>query len=509
MVQVIKLIRAAMTFCTLNSFRFKNLLVLLAVFLLVPFIASGQTDEEEDFWAKQLQTEVEVVDPVYMPVISAGVGILHFLGDVKNPGSNPLYGNFGYKVIVSSFIGKNYYFKISPFFLLGSLQGHDFTISRAMQQNVSLLPLDNLGTPIYTNSSFSTEVTQFGASVEYAFGHFMGKEHSKRFKPYVSIGVSALITNPKGNYSVDFPVAPSSDMYYHFWSDGTIRNFAETHSEAWQSQVIKFGDDFETDIEKTDVHAQGALSTTTLAIPFEAGFDFFLSYRVNLRIASTVNYCLSDKVDNFDAKAAERYGLTVSGLGDMFLFIYASMNFDLFSDPKYRRIDQYFAEIEFDYDVLMADEDNDMIYDRWDQCPGTPMGVEVDTVLTSSAVGCPFDADFDGVPDYLDDDSSTPQGSIVDDNGKALTAEALAGMFENPTAVRREDIKVIPLAPIWTRSITFAPGVIPDKFKTVDKDGDGYVSFEELLKAVEQFFDQKLDLSIEDMYELNNFFFTQ
>lgn len=508
MVQVIKQIRAAMTFNSFNTFRLQNLIILLAVFIMVPLISNGQTDEDEDFWAKQLQTEVEVVDPVYMPVISGGVGVLHFLGDVKNPGSNPLYGSFGYKITVSTFIGKNYNFKINPFFLLGNLQGHDFTISRAMQQNVGLLPVDNLGVPIYTNSSFSTEVTQFGASFEYAFGHFMGKEHSKRFKPYVSVGFSALITNPKGNFSVDFPVA-ATDSYYHFWSDGTIRNFAETHPESWRSEVIKFGKDYETDLEKGDIHAQGSLSTTTLAIPFEAGFDFFLSYRVNLRIASTLNYCLSDKVDNYDSKIAERYGLTASGLGDMFLFTYAAMNFDLFSDPRYQRIDQYFAEIDFDYDVLMADEDNDMIYDRWDQCPGTPMGVEVDTVLTSPTVGCPFDTDFDGVPDYLDDDSSTPQGSIVDNSGVALTAEKLAGMFEKPTAVRREDIKVIPLAPIWTRSITFTPGVIPEKFKKVDKDGDGYVSFEELLKAVEQFFDQKLDLSTEEMYELNNFFFTQ
>lgn len=188
MVQVIKQIRAAMTFNSFNTFRLQNLIILLAVFIMVPLISNGQTDEDEDFWAKQLQTEVEVVDPVYMPVISGGVGVLHFLGDVKNPGSNPLYGSFGYKITVSTFIGKNYNFKINPFFLLGNLQGHDFTISRAMQQNVGLLPVDNLGVPIYTNSSFSTEVTQFGASFEYAFGHFMGKEHSKRFKPYVPDG---------------------------------------------------------------------------------------------------------------------------------------------------------------------------------------------------------------------------------------------------------------------------------------------------------------------------------
>jgi hypothetical protein len=193
----------------------------------------------------------------------------------------------------------------------------------------------------------------------------------------------------------------------------------------------------------------------------------------------------------------------------MFLYTAASMHFDLFSDPKYIRIEQYFADIDFDYDVLMADEDGDEVWDRWDQCPGTPSGVEVDTVLTSPTVGCPFDSDGDGVPDYMDKEPNTAGGSIIDEYGRTLSAEKLAGMFDKPTAVRRDEIKVIPLAPIWTRSITFTPGVIPNKFRRVDIDGDGYISFEELLKAVEQFFDQRLDLTLEEMYELNNFFFTQ
>ncbi len=82
-------------------------------------------------------------------------------------------------------------------------------------------------------------------------------------------------------------------------------------------------------------------------------------------------------------------------------------------------------------------------------------------------------------------------------------------MFDSPTAVRREEAKVIPLAPVWTRSITFTPGKIPEKFSNVDLDGDGYISFEELLQSVEQFFDGKLELTVEEIYELNNFFFSQ
>lgn len=68
---------------------------------------------------------------------------------------------------------------------------------------------------------------------------------------------------------------------------------------------------------------------------------------------------------------------------------------------------------------------------------------------------------------------------------------------------------MMPIAPIWTRSISFTPGVIPEKFKQVDKDGDGYISFQELMTAIESFFDGSLSLSVEEIYELNNYFFSQ
>jgi len=50
---------------------------------------------------------------------------------------------------------------------------------------------------------------------------------------------------------------------------------------------------------------------------------------------------------------------------------------------------------------------------------------------------------------------------------------------------------------------------IPDKFKSLDEDQDGYLSYEELLKSIDQYFDYQLDLSLEELRELNEFFFSQ
>ncbi len=57
------------------------------------------------------------------------------------------------------------------------------------------------------------------------------------------------------------------------------------------------------------------------------------------------------------------------------------------------------------------DSDGDGVYDGIDQCPNTPTGARVD------AKGCPIDSDGDGVPDGIDQCPNTPAGAKVDAKG--------------------------------------------------------------------------------------------
>jgi len=50
---------------------------------------------------------------------------------------------------------------------------------------------------------------------------------------------------------------------------------------------------------------------------------------------------------------------------------------------------------------------------------------------------------------------------------------------------------------------------IPAKFKSVDTNGDDYISLEEILNAINMFFDAQTDLKVDDLYELGEFFFIQ
>ncbi len=63
------------------------------------------------------------------------------------------------------------------------------------------------------------------------------------------------------------------------------------------------------------------------------------------------------------------------------------------------------------------DSDGDGVPDSIDECPNTPIGVEVD------AKGCPIDSDGDGVPDYLDKCPNTPKGCKVDKDGCPIDSD--------------------------------------------------------------------------------------
>lgn len=476
---------------------------LCLVTLVVSFSLScqkGYAQEDEDYYKSILDTVVEVVDPVKKPVISIGTGMMSFWGDVQNSVNSPINGNFGFKVNGSALVGKQRNFKVNLFAIYGKLSGHDFNLSRQMQ--LQPLPLDEFNNPIYPNSSFKTESFQIGLSLEYGFGHLIGK--AKRFRPFVAVGISTMFFSPKGNLKVTHTDNPLN--YYYFWDDGTMRDYIQAEPDASLASIKNFDNDYETDLSSADLFGQGTYSQRTFTIPIDFGFDFYLSDRVTFRVGASINYAFTDMLDNYSAKIAKKMSYPVKNdYNDIFSFTYFTINLDLFSDPNALLLERVFAEAgEFDYDVFFSDEDKDGVLDRYDQCLNTPEGVAV-----NDSTGCPFDADNDGIYDYIDIEPNTPEGAIVNEQGALLSDDALSAMFDNITAVSRKEIRLIPLANIWTATRTFTPGIIPDKFRKIDSDADGYISFQELLKTIDDYFDEKSTFKPEEIYELNDYFFTQ
>jgi hypothetical protein len=159
-----------------------------------------------------------------------------------------------------------------------------------------------------------------------------------------------------------------------------------------------------------------------------------------------------------------------------------------------------YADVEFD-PLLFDDEDGDFVMDVTDRCPGTPYGVEVDTL------GCPLDGDMDGVPDYLDLELFTERGAWVDDQGVTLFEEEFLESLElRNNAMPREGVEDY-LTIISGQYKLDSELEIPEIFLSLDVDGDGNLSLDELLLVIDKYFDFQLDL--EELRQLKDFFFSQ
>ena len=445
------------------------LLYSLAAMLTLP----GRANAQEIDFDSLLIREVEVENPTYMPVIGVAFGTMHFFGDVQNSFPTPLSDRSGFKVNVSSPpFDRQKTFVVNFSLLFAEVTGNER----------SYLDLDR-------NLNFHSTINAFGVGVEYNFGHLFKKE-SPVLRPFVSIGFEPFLFSAKGDLWRE-------NVAYHYWSDGTIRNISEAEGDFMRSEVLMRDWDYETDLREADLYGLGNYRQFSFAVPIDFGLDFNISERMKMRLGTTFHLTFTDLIDNV---SSEGEGVTANSANDHFAFTYVGLHLDLFSEPKVRTEELLFAELD-DFDYLMfEDEDGDGIVDGVDECLGTPEGVEVDST------GCPWDYDQDGVLDYMDDEDSSP-GAIVNDQGVEMSENELESLLATPNAISRSELDLY-LVPSEQR-VRMSFDQLDEKLHSLDLDGDKYMSFDELLLAIDDFFDFKSFMSTDEVYEVINFFFAQ
>jgi len=432
----------------------------LLFFLII--LPGGLLYGQENYFDSLLTEEVKVENPVYKPVVGLGYGAFSFIGDVKDPNWSFFSGNPGVRLTVSTYLDKNHYYKLDFNLLSGSLSANQGTEGNHL--------------------NFFTDLTAFGVGVHYGFAHLYKK--NPRVFPFVGVGIETFRFNSKGD------LFDAGGNRYRYLPDGTIRN--ETGMISSRDFV------YESDLRKLNLYGSGNYTQMGFAVPVDMGMEALLSKRVMLRAGISLHITNTDLIDNVN-KAS---GVTGAGsMTDMFTFTYITLHLDLFSEPEYVEVQKLFADYETD-ETLLADEDNDWVLDFGDQCPASPPGVEVDSL------GCPIDSDHDGIPNYLDKELRTPAGNFVDDQGRLLPDTTFAKMLDSMKAINRSELNYY-IGGI-TSSAGEQPGIsVPLKFREFDQNKDDYISFTELLNAVDKYFDYRTFLSLQDIYEFIEFYFSQ
>jgi hypothetical protein len=448
-----------------QSHTYRFLVLLLA---MVPFLVEAQEIDYDSL----LQRIDTVKNPVYKPVVSFSYGVLSFRGDVQNSLIGPVIGNNAISVNISTFVDRKHRFIGNFNYLMGNMSGNSYSHSDISQ-----------------NLNFSSSVSSVGANVEYRFGPFIDKDAFIR--PYLSLGAGILHFSAKGD------LVDSNGQTYYYWSDGSIRGSPE--SLPGDPPHLYRDYDYETDLRlhEQEEYGLGNYSQNALVLPVGAGAHFRISNRAFFSLGVSYYYALSDMLDNVAYEGTSIKG----GKGnDSFIYSHLSLHFDLFSDPTTRTVELLYADVDFD-PLLFDDEDGDFVLDVTDRCPGTPNGVAVDSL------GCPLDSDMDGVADYLDREPGTKHGAWVDEQGVTVSEdEFLTTMQIRENAMPRDEVeqydKIISGQYKLTSDVD-----IPENFQSLDTNGDGYLSFDELLLTIDKYFDYQMDL--EEVRQLNDFFFSQ
>lgn len=411
---------------------FKKIVFISLLFL--GYFFNAQTDStlssasrvKTDTLSKQkIQTPAPpTLGEVFKPKISLGVGMLSFHGDLyARHYQAPWTAKIGYDLNISQRLFKPLQLNFN--ILFGKLGANEWLNDR--QEN------------------FQSEIRAGGLSLMYDFGNFITDDY--RIRPWISAGVNS------------FEFLSKTDLFdkngnrYYYWSDGSIKNMAESDPNAMSAVNLNRDYYYESDIRELNKDGFGKYQERAWAFPVGVGALMKVTDRFDFKIGVQYYFTTTDYID----------GITKNSLGtragthqrDNFVYTSFALQYDLVLKKKAKGDtlpDNYYDNIDW-LAIDNGDYDEDGVKDWDDKCHGTPKGVKVDQF------GCPFDDDKDGVANHADDELESPVGFEVNMNGVALTDDYWQDWYDH-----------------YMDSGNLAKKEVIENFYTLKKNADGSVA---------------------------------
>jgi hypothetical protein len=325
---------------------------------------------------------------IFKPTIGLGVGTMSFYGDLYSRHAQPFMNSrIGYEFIVSQPLSNS--FRLNFYTLFGKLGGNE---RRGGERN----------------ENFLSEIRMGGVHVMYDFSNFFKTDHYV-WRPWVETGFEGFEfltkTDQRDNYG----------NKYYYWSDGSIKNMAETDPNAATAVDLVRDYTYETDVRELNKDGFGKYQERSWAVPVGGGVLLKVTDRATFKIGTTFHLTFTDYIDGLSNKSVgERSGTKAK---DKFVMTSFSIHYDLVTKRKLDTLpDDYYDEVE-NLIVDMDDEDGDGVTDFKDDCHKTPKIAKVDKK------GCPVDDDKDRTPDYYDQELPTPESMIANSVGIGITDE--------------------------------------------------------------------------------------
>ncbi len=380
------------------------------------YIPRSRMDQHRRFLANQYAFPAK---PRNMWELGVGLGMYNVSGDVPS-----LFfwqkGNGGYGFHAHIRKSWGYVFSTRLQYVYGVAKGMHWQEDRNYRFN-----------PAWTDNGYKPTMQGVAVATDAVFQNYRMEAHQLNFdliastnnwrfhKAKTSLGIYAFLGVGAIAFNTRVDALDANYQRYNFSTivQGTPQ-ITENKKQIRDDLMASMDGTHETEAENERDRRRPAIfnnKTLNFAPSFGLGLQFKVSRRINIAIEDRVTLPWDEDLLDGQRWAAQNSGDPVmSNQNDGINYLSLGVNFNLGNkaksvEPLYwlNPLDHMYNEMSYPRhmilpDPTLPDSDGDGITDQFDKCPGTPMGVAVDSH------GCPLDTDGDGVPDDRDKQLITP-----------------------------------------------------------------------------------------------------